>query len=258
LRAVERYAKLGAYEESVADALPRVFLDRNGIRRDDAVDELRRVLDDVELDDGATAAEQPRRLKIVFFAANPHDQVQLDVAEEAREVEERIRRTEHRDVIDFVTKWAVRPGDLIEALNQERPQIVHFSGHGSPSDELVFQDDFGATKIVSKEAIASVIRTVSDEVRLVLFNNCFSAGHAEAAAREIEAAIGMNSSISDEAARVFAANFYAALGYGRSVRTAFDQARASLMLEGVPGDRTPQLFTRGDVKESKLILVEAD
>ena len=255
LRVAARFAELGSYDASVAEALPRIFLDHNGISRDEAVGELQSVLAAVELDDAATDSEAPLRLKILFFAANPSDQVQLDLAEEAREVEERVRKTDHRDVMDFVTKWAVRPGDLIEALNRERPQIIHFSGHGSSGNELVFQDDFGATKVVSKEAIASVIKTVSDEVQLVLFNNCFSEAHAAAAVQNIEAAIGMNDSISDAAARIFAANFYASLGYGRSVQIAFDQAKAALMLEGIPKDQTPQLVTRDDVDATALVLV---
>lgn len=257
LAVVERLAERGRYEESLVDAVPRSFLDRNRTTRDDVKGELSRVLGEVEIDEGSAVAVEPNRLKIVFFAANPRDQVQLWLDEEAREVEKRLRATDHRDVIDFATKWAVRPGDLIEALNQERPQIIHFSGHGSQTDELAFQDDYGGTKIVTKEALAAMIHAFSDDVRLVLFNNCFSEAHAQEAAKHIEAAIGMNNSISDAAARIFAANFYAALGYGRSVQKAFEQAKASLMLENIPEEQTPQVFTRSNVDPATLVLVEA-
>jgi hypothetical protein len=258
LAVIERLAALGGYDDTVADALPRAFLDRNGISFNEGAGELRRVLSHVQIDEGSTIDEEPKRLKIVFFAANPRDQVQLDLAQEAREVEERLRKTQHRDVIDFVTKWAVRPADLIEALNRERPQIIHFSGHGSDTDELLFQDDFGRTKAVPKGALAATIKTVSDEVRLILFNNCFSEEHAKEAVKHIEVSVGMTDSISDDAARMFAANFYASLGYGRSVNTAFDQARAALMLEGIPEDETPHLFARRDVDAASLVLVASD
>jgi hypothetical protein len=258
LSVVERMANEGGtYDDAIAAVVPRAFLDRNGVSRADVSKELSRALGDVELDESSTATVKPSRLKIVFFAANPLDQVQLRLDEEAREVERRLRMTNHRDVIDFATKWAVRPGDLVEALNQERPQIMHFSGHGSASEQLVFQDDFGGTKIVAKEALASLIMAFSDEVRLVVFNNCFSEGHAREAANHVEAAIGMSDAIGDEAARIFAANFYAALGYGRSVQIAFDQARAALMLEGIPEEKTPHLYVRGDIDAEQLILVGA-
>ncbi|MBA2740656.1 MAG: CHAT domain-containing protein [Actinobacteria bacterium] len=258
LAVVERLAERRRYDQSLVDAVPRGFLDRNGTTRDDVKDELSRVLGEIEIDESSAVAVEPNRLKIVFFAANPRDQVQLRLDEEAREVEQRLRATDHRDVIDFATRWAVRPADLIEALNQERPQIIHFSGHGSQTEALAFQDDFGGTKIVTKEALAGMIHTFSDEVRLVLFNNCFSEAHAQEAVKHIEAAIGMNDSISDNAARIFAANFYAALGYGRSVQNGFEQAKAALMLESIPEERTPQLFTRSNMDPSILVLVEAE
>jgi CHAT domain len=257
LAVVERMAERGRYEQGLVDAVPRSFLDRNETTRDDVKSELSRALGEIEIDESSAIAVEPNRLKIVFFAANPRDQVQLRLDEEAREVEKRLRATDHRDVIDFATRWAVRPADLIEALNQERPQIIHFSGHGSRTEELAFQDDFGGTKIVTKEALAAMIHAFSDEVRLVLFNNCFSDTHAQEAVKHIEAAIGMNDSISDDAARIFAANFYAALGYGRSAQNAFEQARAALMLESIPEERTPQLFARSNVDPSTLVLVEA-
>lgn len=254
----KKFAATGSCDESVADALPRAFLDANSISRKDAADAVRSALGDVQIDEGVEEADAPRRLTIVFFAANPRDQATLALDEEVRDVAERIRKTDHRDVIDLRPKLAVRPGDIIEALNRERPQIVHFSGHGSATDELVFQDEFGGTKLVSKEALASTIATVADEVRLVLFNNCFSQEHAREAAKHVEAAIGMNTSISDDAARLFSAEFYAALGYGRPVETAFRQATARLMLEGLPEDQTPQLFTRHGVDAGSLIVVAAD
>lgn len=43
--------------------------------------------------------------------------------------------------------------------------------------------------------------------------------------------IGMNTSIGDDAARVFAAQFYSSIGFGLSIQKAFDQAKAALMLE---------------------------
>ena len=167
-----------------------------------------------------------------------------------------MRATDHRDAIDFATRWAVRPGDLIEALNQERPQIIHFSGHGSQTEELAFlEDDFGCTKIVTKEALAVMIHAFSDEVRLVVFNNCFSEYDAQEAVKHIEAAIGMNDSISDDAARIFAANFYAALGYGRSAQNAFEQAKAALMLESIPENGRPS-SSREELVDPHTVLVE--
>ena len=241
-----------AYSGDLAGAITRPFIDRNGVTIAEAASEARRALSGITIDETTT---EPKRLKILFFGASPIDQAHLRLDEEVREVRNRIRQSDHRDVIDLAERWAVRSSDLLDAINQERPQIIHFSGHGSAADQLVFQDDRGRTTVASKEAIAAMIETVSDEVRLVLFNNCFSEGHAIEAAKHVEAAIGMNTTIGDEAARVFAASFYAALGYGRSVERAFNQARAELMLAQIPEEKTPQLVPHRGVDPSEMVLV---
>ena len=48
---------------------------------------------------------------------------------------------------------------------------------------------------------------VADHVRIVIFNSCDSASQAELAARHADLGIGMDSSIGDETAKTFAAQF---------------------------------------------------
>lgn len=105
----------------------------------------------------------------------------------------------------------------MQAINESRPRVIHFSGHGSDKDEIIFQDFTGNTKSVSKSAIVEKIVATSDDVQLVFFNTCYSAAQAEAVVEHVPAGIGMNTSIGDDAARVFAAQFYSAIEFGRSV-----------------------------------------
>jgi hypothetical protein len=99
------------------------------------------------------------------------------------------------------------------------------------------------------------LSTGGDNVRVVLFNSCLSSGQAEAVIEHIEVAIGMNDSIGDEAARIFAGQFYSAIGFGRSIQNAFDQAINELMLHGIPEDCTPELHTREGVEPKTIYLV---
>jgi hypothetical protein len=80
-------------------------------------------------------------------------------------------------------------------------------------------------------------------------------GQAKAVVTHIPAAIGMNAAISDNAARVFAAQFYSAIGFGHSITRAFQQARAALMLEGIPEENTPELFVAPGLDGGGLTLV---
>jgi hypothetical protein len=198
----------------------------------------------------------PERITVLFMAANPLDQPQLRLDEEARAIAETIRKAEHRDAVSLVSCWAVRPLDVLQALNEHRPRIVHFSGHGSDHDEIVFQDNQGEAKLVSKEALTQTMAAASGEIQLVFFNTCFSRNQAESLVQHVPATIGMRTSIGDDAARVFAAAFYSAIGFGLSVKRAFDQAKAALMLEGIPEEDTPELFVATDVQPEDLILVK--
>jgi hypothetical protein len=191
-------------------------------------------------------------IKILFLAANPTGTGLLALDKEAREVETKIRAAEYRDALVLLTKWAVRPDDLLQSFNQHRPEIVHFSGHGSTAEELILVNDQDQPQAVSKAALSALFRTLKDNIRVVVLNACFSKPQAEAITEYIECTIGMNSAIGNTAAITFAASFYRALGFGRSVQEAFDQGKAALLLEGIPEENTPVLLARPGVNPSQV------
>lgn len=197
----------------------------------------------------------PEKITVLFMASNPLDEQSLRLDEEAREIELMIRKSEHRDSVCFVTKWAVRPLDILQAINEVQPTVIHFSGHGSDNHEMVLQDSNGKAKLVPKEAIVRSMMFTSDNIRLVFFNTCFSFGQAEAVTEHIDAAIGMKIEIGDDAARIFAAQFYSAIGFGFSIHKAFHQAKTALMLDNISEENTPQLYVKQGVDAGEIILV---
>lgn len=201
-------------------------------------------------------AKLPEKITVLFMASNPLNAQQLRLDEEAREIQEMIRKSDHRDSVLFKTRWATRALDVIQAINEENPTVIHFSGHGSEVEEIVFQDNQGNAKFVSKEAIVQTMMSASDTIKLVFFNTCFSYGQAQAVVEHVDAAIGMTESIGDEAARVFAAQFYSAVGFGLSLSKAFEQGKAALMLEGIPEEDIPELYVAENVNPDELVLVQ--
>jgi len=107
---------------------------------------------------------------------------------------------------------------------------------------------------VSKPALVGLFQVLKDNVRVVVLNACHSKPQAEAIAQVIDCAIGMNTAIGDGAAIVFAAAFYQALAFGRSVQTAFDVGKNALMLEDIPEEKTPELFVRNDLDASNILI----
>ena len=187
------------------------------------------------------------KIKILFLAANPADTNSLKLDEEIRAITEKIRASDYRDSLDLVSAWAVRPDDLLQLLNQHKPHIVHFSGHGNQIGEIVLVDNAGYAKPVTPKAIKALFSSLKDNVRVVFFNACYSQSQAQAIGEIIDYVVGMNTTIGDRAAIIFAASFYRALGFGRSVQEAFEQGKTALLLESILEDRTPELLIRDGI-----------
>jgi hypothetical protein len=64
----------------------------------------------------------------------------------------------------------------------------------------------------------------------------------------------MNTSINDEDARIFSAQFYNAIGFGKSIEDAYDQARLQVRLELGTTSGDPRL-TRVGLTPSDVYLV---
>jgi hypothetical protein len=184
-------------------------------------------------------------LRVLFLTANPRDTTRLALDEEMRAIEVAVRGASAVRPLDLVTRGAVRADDLLHHLNELRPQILHFSGHGSERGELMLSGEGGATHPVGPEALARLFALFRRDIQAVVLNACFSQIQAEAIAREIDHVIGMANEVGDEAACTFAASFYRALAYGRTLREAFDQGCIAVQLANLGEQHTPQFLTRG-------------
>lgn len=198
----------------------------------------------------------PETITVLMLSSGPDDQIKLRQDKEAREIRDAIQRSKNRDSIIFEDRWAIRTEDLFQAINETEPTIIHFSGHGSKNGDLIMEDDFGCTKTVRPDTMARVLNTVTDNVKLLVFNACFSMEQAKAVTEYAEAAIGMGDSISDRAAIIFSSRFYSALGFGLSLQKAYDQACASLLFDCADEVDTPQLYVRDGLNPDELHYVE--
>lgn len=188
---------------------------------------------------------------ILLLAANPKGTVSLRLQEEEREIKERLRLAGYGKV-PINSTGATRTRDIQQAMLDFKPQIVHFTGHGSGKDGLAFEDGAGQLKLVDSEALANLFKLFSSRVECVVLNACYSQFQAEAIAQHINCVIGMSRAISDRAAIEFAVGFYTALGAGESIEFAYKLGCNAIQLEGISEYLTPVLF----VKKNKLENVE--
>lgn len=199
--------------------------------------------------------KEMKKTRILFFAANPSGMAQLSLNKEIRSIREKVRASEKRDFLEIDSRWATRPDDLLQALNEFRPDIVHFSGHGSKRSELILVDDELGPRPVSLDALRSLFCAMKDNIRVVVLNACYSSAQAKVISENIDCTIGMNDAVSDEAAITFAASFYRAIGFGRSVKQAYEQSKAALLLAGIEENETPIIVGRQGVDLDCLTLV---
>lgn len=195
------------------------------------------------------------KMKILFLAANPTDTTRLRLDKEIRAIDQALRQTEFRDKFELKQHWAVRVTDLQSHLLRHQPDIVHFSGHGSASSELIIEDNAGNSHSVSVSALSRLF-SVLNSVRCVVLNACYSEMQARAIAQHIDCVIGMSKAIGDAAAIGFATAFYQALGYGKSVKTAFELGCIQIDLENLNEQDTPKLIAMNSNPE-QVVLVDS-
>jgi hypothetical protein len=204
--------------------------------------------------------------KILILAANPKQTSRLRLDEEVRDIKEGLRLSQQRDKFILQQEWAVRPRDVRRAVLDFRPNIIHFSGHGSGSTGLSFEDEIGKEKLVTSVALAGLFGQFAKQVECVVLNACYSEEQALAIAQHIDYVIGMNAAIGDKAALEFAVGFYDALvaydprydTYSR-IEFAFNIACNAIQFAGVSGISMPIMKKKphlGKVEEQPPNLVE--
>lgn len=184
------------------------------------------------------------RKSILLLAANPRGTRPLRLQEEEREIKQRLRLAGYGPE-PIHSSVATRPRDIQQAMQDFKPQIVHFSGHGAGQEGLVFEDDSGVVKLVSSEALANLFQLFSRQVECVVLNACYAKFQAEAIAQHVDYVIGTRQAISDPAAIAFSVGFYVAVGAEESFERAYEAGRNAIELEGYSGHLAPILYEHG-------------
>jgi hypothetical protein len=171
------------------------------------------------------------------------------VDEEEREIFERLQEGPYRDKFEFHRHAAIRPIDLQRLLMTYEPHIVHFSGHGSKQHKMILGGKPGRGKQVDRDGLVRMFALYKSHVQLVVLNACFTRTQALSLSEVIDYSVGAGQGIGDKEGVAFAGAFYRALGFGRSVKAAFESARVELDLVKMPRTKGLGLFIRNGVNE---------
>ncbi len=196
------------------------------------------------------------QIKILFLTAEPTNNARLRLQQELRDIREQLRLANQRERFLLEYRLSVRPRDISQALLNYEPHIVHFSGHGTSSGELCFEDELGKMQRLKPNALATLFKLMAEQVDCVILDACYSDSQAKAIVQHIPFVIGMKKDIGDKAAIAFALGFYDALGANRSIEEAFKFGCVSIQLEGVPEESTPVLLKKVDKPTTANIIKE--
>jgi len=215
---------------------------------------------------------KPEILRVLYLTANPERTETTiknpdgSVAEygswlrteaEVRGVQKEIRGALHRDAVELSHMPAATHQDMLDGLNDKRPHVIHFSGHGGGRG-LLF-DNGSPSKPegvdVSYDNLGSFLAATDHPPRLLVLNACDTLDGAETLLPIVPVIIAMSDTISDSAAAIFASRFYAAIASGQSVGSALKQSKATLKMLYNSEGHLPQCIHRDNVNIDHLILV---
>jgi GTPase SAR1 family protein len=174
---------------------------------------------------------------ILFLAANPlaanNAAAVLSMRAEHSHIAEKLSERETKGIFELIPRFGISPEDMINAINDLEPVIVHFVGHGSEQDPdtrlggglYFFSDDKQRARLADADILSAMFRRIKKnhpQLELILLNACYSEPQAQAISSHGIFTIGSNDELPSEAARLFAAGFYRNYALTKDVRKAVD------------------------------------
>lgn len=189
---------------------------------------------------------QQQLRKILFMSANPDETTALKLTEEMRDIKDTLKSSRDRDDFDFILEPQVNASIIRQRIKEEKPEIVHFSGHGGLdtglAEGIVVNGSNGKPIVLTGSALGRLFDMAKSYVKCVVLNSCYSDTQAEAIKTHIPHVIGMTDAIDNASARMFSVGFYEALGLGESYKEAFNSGTLAIDMEGLPGADIPVLL----------------
>lgn len=203
---------------------------------------------------------------ILFLTSNPSGTAILQLDKEQNRIYTKLQNSPNFNKFRVKSTKAVTLSEFQEYLLVDKPNIVHFSGHGDKTNrevidmvsrglqvtetQAVNKDDTGiilydedkrnpffvGTSVIQR-IFKSMVQRQQVPIQTVVFNACYSEAQAAAIASVVPNVIGTSWSVKDEAAIAFATGFYFGIAQGENVADAFDLGINQALGYGEPEDR---------------------
>lgn len=156
------------------------------------------------------------------MAAAPDDKIYVNVIKEGTEIQQTL--DSQREKFEFINRLGITKNHFLDDLERYKPNILHFSGHGTEYSSLVFQDG----DELSSEQLEKTFQSLPFKIPLVFLNACYSKKQARSISKYVDYIIGMKKAVSDDAAIIFSSQFYKSLLKNIDYKEAYEDAIAYL------------------------------
>lgn len=203
---------------------------------------------------------EPEKLRVVYLTSNAGLDLRLDA--EVRQVQQALRGARYRDLVDVTLRPAATFPDLLDVLNDERPHIVHFSGHAGSGSIAMENGDLTDPEhnLIGFDLLVKALSATDTPPSLLVLNACDTLDGASVILPAVPVVIAMSDNVLDVAAILFAQQFYAAIASGQSIGSALRQAKVKIeaVLLDEDASALPQHIARDDVDIDQLVLVKPE
>ncbi|MGF1490358.1 MAG: alpha/beta hydrolase [Prochloraceae cyanobacterium] len=199
---------------------------------------------------------------ILILAANPNGTDLLQLNEEADRIKKGLlegKNEKNGKTYSIKVEKAVWVKEISKYLLQYKPLVLHFSGHGSSSGEIILNNEVNEPIRISAETLGELLgivqKSLEGRLECVVLNACFSQEKADAIAEQVKCVVGMSKEIDDESAISFSEGFYRGLGFGQGYYEAFKLGVNAIKLSNLPDSEVPRFFARDtSVFQSKSLI----
>ena len=184
------------------------------------------------------------------MAAAPDDKIYVNVIKEGTEIQQTLDA--QRDKFEFINRLGITKDHFLDDLERYKPDILHFSGHGTEYSSLIFQDGYE----LSSEQLEKTFQSIPFKISLVFLNACYSKKQANTISKYVDHIIGMKKDVSDDAAIIFSSQFYKSLLKKVDYKEAYEDAIAYLSYYLESESSIPKLIISHGLKDIKKIISE--
>ncbi len=111
-----------------------------------------------------------RNSRVMLVAADPFS-TSKDLLEEESEIIKTFM-TSSESGADITTAYVCKASELVERLRSNRPEILQFTGHGSPSGNILLENSRGRIQRKLGKSVAKILRDAEVVPDCLILNNC--------------------------------------------------------------------------------------